>query len=139
MAELWPKNVCPYMEWLVYLETFWPITWQNINILRCDEVYSISTMKLRILCKFQLNVSKNMDSKAEKPQKCHTICCISICAFCSISITDIAPLPTFFYIFTLNFKLLFGFLNFEFGAISAQFSGKWRQNGAEFDIQKSEQ
>ena len=31
MAELWPKNVCPYMEYLVFLETLSPINWPNIN------------------------------------------------------------------------------------------------------------
>ena len=34
MAELWPENERPYMELLVYLETFWPMTWPNINIFR---------------------------------------------------------------------------------------------------------
>ena len=44
---------------------------------------------------------------AEKPQKCHKISCISVCAFCSISITNIATPPTFFNTFTLNFEISF--------------------------------
>ena len=43
MAELWPKNVCPYMELLIFWGLFWPITWPNINFFQWDLVYSIST------------------------------------------------------------------------------------------------
>ena len=32
MAEIWPKNVCPYMGVRRKISSFWPITWPNINI-----------------------------------------------------------------------------------------------------------
>ena len=49
---------------------------------------------------------------AEKPQKFRKIRCFLLCAFCSISVIKIATDPSFT-----------GFLNFEFGAILAQFTG----------------
>ena len=54
-----------------------------------------------------LHIAKNMDSMAKKPQKFHKIYCISVCAFCSISIINIATPPTFFNIFTSNFEINF--------------------------------
>ena len=75
-----------------------------------DQVYSISTITLQILCKFQLNIFENMDYMAEKPQKSQKISCISVCAFCSISITNIATPPTFFNIVTW---ILVGKNNYE--------------------------
>ena len=76
-------------------------------------------------------MSRNMDSMAKKPQKCHKISCIFVCTFCLISITNIAT-PPHFSIFLLEILksasklnlaaiLLIGFLNFEFGAILAPF------------------
>ena len=44
---------------------------------------------------------------AKKPQKCHKISCISVCTFCSISITNIATPPTFFNTFAWDFEISF--------------------------------
>ena len=91
-----------------------------------------------------------MDSMAEKHQKCHKISCISVCAFCSISITNIATPPSFFNMFTSNFEISFStkFVSYfidrifkfriwrHFGAIFRKMALKWRFNGTKFEIQK---
>ena len=52
------KNACRNM----CMRPFCPFTWPNINIFQwLYQVNSISTIKLHILCKFQLNISKNVD------------------------------------------------------------------------------
>ena len=118
-----------------------PITWPNINIFLWDQIHSISTIKLHIWCNFQLNISKNKDSMAKNLKNATKISYISVCAFCSISIINIATPPTFFYIFTWNFGISFStkfgsyFIDriFEFrilrhfGTILREIAPKWRQ------------
>ena len=63
------KTYMPIYGIIGLFRDFWPITWPKINMFQWNEVYSISTTKLHILFKCQLNISKNMDSMAKKPQK----------------------------------------------------------------------
>ena len=89
------------------LEPFRLISQPNINIFQWDQVYSICTTKLHILCIFHLKMFLNVDFMAYKHQKIHKIDHISVCNFYYISVIKKASHPTFYNIFTWNLEYSF--------------------------------
>ena len=114
-----------YMEWLVFLWTFWLINRLNIATFQWGQVYSFSAIKLNILRLFQLNVSLNVDFMATPTPK-HKIGHMAVWTFTKLQ--SLKKFHTIHYsIFSLENLNVASLINFEFqiwhicGAIKCNF------------------
>ena len=55
------------------------IKWPNLNIFVRDKVYMLCSHKRNILCEYEVNWSKIVDSRAKKPSKLDKIAICSVC------------------------------------------------------------
>ena len=70
MADLWSKNVCPYMGIWAKCPHLWPLSSPNINIFEWDQLPLMYTIDLYIFSTLQPKISQNVDLRSKNPQKC---------------------------------------------------------------------
>ena len=100
MAELWTKNVCPYMGARAKLSFILPIAWANINIFEWNHFYSISGHRIHILSEYHPFICINVDVRPEKLK----IAVISVREIGDSNFTKKPKAFTFFIRFGWNFQ-----------------------------------